>query len=59
MDFSFMEILEMDPDPQYACPPEFLEAAPVAEDELWTVAMLEAWPTSTLDPRAISLNGGF
>jgi hypothetical protein len=59
MDLSFMEILEMEPDPQYAPPPEFLEAAPVAEDELWTVAMLEAWPTSTLDPRAISLNGGF
>jgi hypothetical protein len=59
MELSFMEILEMDPNPQYECPPEFLEAAPVEEDELWTVAMLEAWPTSTLDPRSISLNRGF
>jgi hypothetical protein len=58
-DLSFMEILEMDPDPQYASPLECLEAAPVAEEELWTVAMLEAWPTSTLDPRSILLNGGF
>lgn len=58
-DLSFMEILEMDPNPQYACPPEFVGAAPIAEDELWTVAMLEAWPTATLDPRAISLNGSF
>jgi hypothetical protein len=59
MDLSFMDILEMDPDPHYACPPEVSEAAPVAEEELWTVAMLEAWSTSTLDPGAISLNGGF
>ncbi len=58
MDLSFMEILEMDPNLQNTSPPDFLDAAPVAEDELWTVAMLEAWPTSTLDPRAISLNGG-
>jgi hypothetical protein len=59
IDLSFMEILEMEPDPQYASEPEFPQAAPVPEDELWTVAMLEAWPTSTLDPRVMSLNGGF
>jgi hypothetical protein len=59
VDLSFMEILEMDPDPQYAGSAELLEAAPVTEEDLWTAAMLEAWPTSTLDPRAISLNGSF
>lgn len=59
IDFSFMEILEMKPDPQYACGLKIPQAAPVVEDDLWTVAMLEAWPTSTLDPRVISLNGGF
>lgn len=59
LEFSFMEILEMETDPQYECPPEFLDVAPVEEDELWTVAMLEAWPTSTLDPRSISFSGGF
>jgi hypothetical protein len=58
-DLPFMEILEMDTDPRYADPPEFSEAAPVAEEELWTVAMLEAWPVSTLDPRKILLNEGF
>lgn len=61
-DLSFMEILEMEPDPQYAaaCEEELLPAAvSVTEDELWTVAMLNAWQTSTLDPNAISLDASF
>jgi hypothetical protein len=55
-ELSFLEILQMDPDPQYAsetgCPPELM----MSEDELWVETMQEAWPTQTLDPRAFSVH---
>jgi hypothetical protein len=58
-ELSFMEILQMDPDPQYGsetgCPPELM----MPEDGLWVEAMQEAWPIQTLDPRAFSVHANF
>ena len=56
---SFLEILQMDPDPQFA--PE--NARPLElmllENELGLEATPEPWPAQTLDPRAISAHGNF
>jgi hypothetical protein len=62
VDLSFMEILQMGPDEQptqYDCdavmdPNSWFSKH---DDQMWNAVLLEAYPTPTLDPRTISLNG--